>query len=343
MAAKFVVLYCFSSVACGLVFPHLAVPANTEPPEQWEPAASQSKADDTEKESRAELMAASSLFNSASSDNTEEQQAVEDALREAMSSPSQIGRPDRRVDDESDSMCLPDFTNACPRGWIQEGVLCVGINYAGPCTAEVDISDMNVEQKRAFSDYCSVAFPCQADCVQDFRQACPSLWREIANGKCDAPRSYTGVCPMRLDASTMSDSEKHAWSVRCAARWPCAAREKHSYDDVCPSGWSLQSGHVCQAPEHYAGPCERTAYMSSASEGDKKSFGATCRVSWPAAPNCMRDYSAACPSGWHDGGDECIAPFTYKICSSRKSFSLMTPAAKEEWAKNCKVEFPCKA
>ena len=34
--------------------------------------------------------AAASLFNAASSENTDEQQAAEDALREAMSSPSQV-------------------------------------------------------------------------------------------------------------------------------------------------------------------------------------------------------------------------------------------------------------
>merc|ERR1712072_79612 len=38
----------------------------------------------------------------------------------------------------------------------------------------------------------------------------------------------------------------------------------------------------------------------------------------------------------------CVAPLMYVTCGSRKSFSAMTPAAKEEWAQNCRVKFPCR-
>ena len=31
----------------------------------------------------------------------------------------------------------------------------------GPCAAEADLSDMSLEQKLAFSDFCAVKFPCQ--------------------------------------------------------------------------------------------------------------------------------------------------------------------------------------
>ena len=122
----------------------------------------QVKEDQTEKASRSELLvhpvgtpcrnfgvqlfscwqAATSLFNAASSDNTAEQQAAEDALREAMlSTPSrvccaplcsyracaglaryifQIGAPDRTVQDNMPLPCLPDFTR-CPKAWEKDG------------------------------------------------------------------------------------------------------------------------------------------------------------------------------------------------------------------------------
>ena len=32
----------------------------------------------------------------------------------------------------------------------------------GPCASEIDLSDMNVEQKQAFANVCNAEFPCQA-------------------------------------------------------------------------------------------------------------------------------------------------------------------------------------
>jgi len=315
---------------------------SSETPEQVEPAADKAKENEEEKESRTELLAAASLFNAASSQNTEEQQAAEEALREAMSTPSRIGRPDRSIEEHTASTCLPDFTK-CPKGWNQEGVYCVaGGAYSGPCAAEADLTEMSVEQKIAFASFCAVAFPCQADCAQNFQQTCPSLWREIGSGVCSAPLQYEGSCAARLDVTGMSEEDKSTWSLRCGARWPCTAPKQRSYEDVCPKGWSLQSGQVCTAPTNYNGPCEHTAYMSGATALDKKAFEATCHAEWPeTAGECMHDYSAACPFGWFHGDDECVAPLTYNICGKRKSFNAATPATKEDWAHNCKVKFPC--
>merc|ERR1711865_685204 len=58
--------------------------------------------------------------------------------------------------------------------------------------------------------------------------------------------------------------------------------------------------------------------------------------------SCVHDYAAACPFGWYRSDDECIAPLMYSECSGRKSFVMMTPAAKQEWATNCRVQFPCR-
>lgn len=250
---------------------------------QLEPSADQPKEDEQQKETRGELLAGASMFNAASSSNTEEQQAVEDALREAIvSSPAQLGGVDRGIEPLLGHGCVPDFTN-CPEGWVKEGALCVaGGGYTGRCAAEADLSDMSLEQKLAFSDFCAVKFPCQVACGggQDFHNTCPSLWREVGKGVCQAPLEYEGSCSVRLNVGSMSEEEKYAWSVRCGARWPCAAPEAHNYQDVCPEGWSLQAGQVCQAPSSYSGPCEHTASLSGATEADKKTFEASCRVAW---------------------------------------------------------------
>jgi len=319
------------------------LPASAEPPKQLEPAIEQAKEGDKEKESRGELLAAASLFNAASSEDTEEQQAAEDALRHAMSSPSRVGTPDRSTPENMRASCLPDFTK-CPKGWNSHGVLCMaGETYTGRCAAEADLSDMSVEQKLAFANYCAVAFPCQEDCAQDFRQVCPSLWREVADGVCSAPLEYEGECSGHLEAADMSEESKYEWSIRCAARWPCDALPGHKYDDVCPKGWAIQLGKVCEAPPSYNGPCEHRAYMSGTTETEKKHFEAACHVDWPSTgAKCVHDYAAACPFGWYRSDDECIAPLMYSGCSGRKTFGMMTPAAKQEWASNCKVQFPCR-
>merc|ERR1719265_2084661 len=127
-----------------------------------------------------------------------------------MSSPSKIGTPDRSVPQSASSACLPDFSQ---------------------CPHEVDFAEMSVEQKLAFASFCSVAFPCQGGCAQDFQQSCPSLWREIGTGVCSAPLQYEGDCASRLETAGMSEEDKYAWSIRCGARWPCAASQK-SYEDI---------------------------------------------------------------------------------------------------------------
>lgn len=319
-----------------------SLPGGMAPPKQFEPAIDQPKEEGKAKETRSELLAAASLFNAASSGDDEEQQAVEDELREAMASPSQVGKPDRDIQENSPRACLPDFTQ-CPVGWNKKGALCIAADtYTGDCTAEADLSEMNIEQKMAWSNICSAAFPCQEDCAQDFRQICPSLWREIATGICSAPLNYEGDCEARLDVTSMTEEDKFTWGVRCGARWPCAAPMRHNYEDVCPNGWSLQFGKMCSAPTSYDGPCEHTAYMGAATAADKKTFEATCHVEWPAsASGCTHDFSAPCPFGWYHDGEECLAPVGYTICSNRKSFKGLTPADKEDWAQNCRAQFPC--
>lgn len=306
----------------------------------------QPKESEEEKEARGELLAGVSMFSAASSENTGEQEAVEDALRQAMaSSYSQLGGLDRGIQDTSSQRCLPDFSK-CPDNWTQEGVLCAaGVDYTGQCAVEVDLSEMSLEQKLAFADFCGVTFPCQGTCEggQDFGFTCPSLWREIGSDICQAPLEYEGSCSVRLDVTGMSKEEKYTWSVRCAARWPCTEPRAHNYQNACPKGWSLRSGLVCHAPASYDGPCEPTAYMSSAGKADKKAFEASCHVSWvELGSTCYHDYTAACPFGWHSSRDGCLAPLMYDACGRVKSFSKMTPAAKEDWAHMCNVKFPCR-
>jgi len=190
-----------------------------------EPAMDQPKEDEKEKETRGELLAAASMFNAASSQNTEEQQAVEDGLRDAMASSSaQLGGLDRGVENTLTlgKSCLPDFAK-CPKGWTQEGVLCAaGGDYSGQCAAEMDLSEMSLEQKLAFADFCGVKFPCQGACEggQDFRYTCP--------------RSFGA----RLEAAFAKHRGNMRDLVQCGSMWLACPRKRsiHGQSDVVQGG-----------------------------------------------------------------------------------------------------------
>lgn len=203
-------------------------------------------------------------------------------ITSAMSSPAQLGAPVHEMPVPAGG-CQKD-SSACPLGWRSKGVLCyAGASYAGPCAPVYDQSDMSEEARFAFARQCKVEFPCQGDCVLDFRSACPSAWRQTEQGACAAPASYAGDCNPRLDAQGMSNADKQAFGVQCGARWPCLPQRKHIYASVCPQGWDAQPGQVCNAPTSYSGPCDKVAYMGGVTVRGKKEFEASCEVSWPAA------------------------------------------------------------
>ena len=80
-------------------------------------------------------------------------------------------------------------------------VLCqVGFSRAfvmeGRCAAEADLSDMNLEQKLAFSDFCAVQFPCQvARAYFLFRGSCSSGF--LLRARVEGGRIFTILVPGR--------------------------------------------------------------------------------------------------------------------------------------------------
>eukprot|EP00973_Karenia_brevis_P096364 12431514-Karenia_brevis.AAC.1 len=311
---------------------------------QVEPAIAELEDHGDEKEIEQHLFSGAKLFNEASSQTTEEQRAAEDALQVAMQSPSHIGKPDRALPNKmaSEIACLPDFFQ-CPKTWKKQGVLCFApANYSGKCSTILDLSDMDAEQKEAVARQCNLEFECQEECVQDFRQTCPSLWTEIGPGICSAPPQYCGPCSHRVLTKDMSDKEKYLFSIECHARWQCTPPSPHQYDDACPHGWELQSGQVCAAPKAYKGPCDTLAHMSGMSVYDKKMFEATCDVRWPEGQiDCVHDYSAKCPFGWFQSS-ACMAPVAYDTCGKIQNFNEKSPSEKADWAAMCEAKFPCK-
>lgn len=318
--------------------------ASTGEDKQVEPAIDAPEENEDVKKVEKHIFSGAKSFNDASSQSTEEQKAAEDALAVAMKSPSHIGKPDRTMPNKiaSEIACLPDFFR-CPKSWKKQGVLCFApADYSGKCSTTLDLSSMNTEQKQAAAQQCKFEFECQDECMQDFRQSCPSLWTEIAPGICTAPPQYCGPCSHRLSTKDMSEKEKYIFSIECKARWQCSPPIPHKYDDICPQGWELQFGQACSAPKTYSGPCDHLAHMSGMSVADKKKFEATCDVTWPEGTiDCVHDYSAKCPFGWFQSS-VCLAPSTYTTCGKVQNFDEKTPSEKADWAAMCEAKFPCK-
>lgn len=245
--------------------------------------------------------------------------------------------------------CQPDF-DACPRGWSPIGALCMpAADITGAaCESPVDLSGMTEGQKVALARYCKTDFPCVKNCTIDAEAPCPSMWREVASGVCEAHSGYSGPCQGWLDARNMTGREKASFGVACSAWWPCASRDARDYAAVCPEGWSLQSAQTCDAPIGYAGPCGVFLDMRGADVAEKKQIEAFCGTSWRSiGRECARNYDASCPFGWlalpSRDGFECRAPPGYGTCASAQSFFRMSPEEKRQWEALCGQRFPCKS
>jgi len=234
------------------------------------------------------LMAAQSKFHSASSQGlSQEEKAIEHAIAQAMKSPSQVGRPDFDVAADEELSCLPDVAR-CPKGWDQDGNLCrATAAYAGPCSPSVALFDMTQEERLAFARYCQASWHCQADCTQNFGATCPSLWKEIGLGVCEAPSNYVGGCAHRVHTDTMSTADKSSFGLKCGARWPCKTslpeQCEKDYAASCPHGWHerVKAGKAeCVSPATYEG-CSPVQSFGDLTPLDKQRWESNCGQYFP--------------------------------------------------------------
>merc|ERR1711879_127187 len=66
-------------------------------------------------------------------------------------------------------------------------------------------------------------------------------------------------------------------------------------------------------------------------------------ASFPCKKSCAQDYGAACPTGWEQHGETCLAPPGYQgPCVGKKSFRNLGLADRRAWADICDVEWPCR-
>lgn len=138
--------------------------------------------------------------------------------------------------------CSADFSASCPFGWSLDsnGDCLAPSAYTGACVGRKNFKSMKQSEKQRWAQACDVSWPCRgnsagaaaadtiaagnvdADCIQDFAEACPAGF-SVEGDTCKAPASFAGACGSRLP-STYTAEEKSAYADACKTSWPCTAK-----------------------------------------------------------------------------------------------------------------------
>lgn len=156
--------------------------------------------------------------------------------------------------------CVPDYSVTCPENWLDMGG---GVCEAPPtydyhCLKRARM--VNNKFKRDFAAECSVRWPCQPACPQDFGRACPNHW-DTFGGMCEAPRSYVGPCAPFANLQGLANQDKSQYGALCQVSFPCQSpsligQECEVDVGTCPKGWERKGSSIgiCHGV-HYKGPC----------------------------------------------------------------------------------------
>ena len=115
---------------------------------------------------------------------------------------------------------------------------------------------------------------------KDYSETCPSGWQATADGMCNAPTEYTGVCNTQQSFALLSGIEKEEVELICNVCWTCECERDWALP--CPSGYVLiatnGSDVTCSADVGYNGQCEPVVAFKGVE--DKHAFAERCFTSW---------------------------------------------------------------
>ncbi|GAW80813.1 CPW-WPC family protein [Plasmodium gonderi] len=153
-------------------------------------------------------------------------------------------------------------------------------------------------------------------CLRDYSKQCPSMWEEISETQCIAPKDYTGPCSHLMTLEPMTAKEKSLIGSDCNVNWLClnesCGNSERDYSKDCPESWTYTG--KCEAPKNYSGGCNKTMDFGAFTQNEKEEFSSACKAVWPCKDtSCERDYSITCPKGWSYNTNK-------DICSSNQEF-----------------------
>ncbi|EPT25298.1 cpw-wpc domain-containing protein [Toxoplasma gondii ME49] len=117
-------------------------------------------------------------------------------------------------------------------------------------------------------------------CRRDYTTTCPVDWTETEDGLCLPPVEYGGPCrASNFKDSSVLQKEDFAW--KCQAAWPCRSAPSRDFSSACPTNWANIGGHLCIAPDNYAGNCSPAVDFANFSTERKAIWAKTCDAEWP--------------------------------------------------------------
>lgn len=261
----------------------------------------------------------------------------------------------RTEEEDSEDICLQDFSIPCPVLFFRTSLGCVPTKtYEGPCNKIQDKLPLLYDhQKESWSEICETSWPCMPkECPYgvDYNSICPVGWNDIGKGVCSSTYENEN-CPYDINFSNTTIEEKKKIAKECKLRWKCkSVSYLTNFDSTCPLNWTPIGDYKCKAPIDYTGDCPKISNLKKYNTQElKKQIEVTCLVNWPytlKVNEYQRDYDSICPIGWSlTTNMKCKSPENYKSdskCSDEVAFTNMTSIQKESHSFACKVDFPFK-
>ncbi|GAW80622.1 CPW-WPC family protein [Plasmodium gonderi] len=245
--------------------------------------------------------------------------------------------------------CMRNYSEACPLNWkISENnknVCNAPDSYIGPCGRQMS-NDIDVSEKIEKEKTCSIFWPCDYACTQDFENSvCPLGWVMGKSGDyCISPDGYTGSCLKKIKFINMSSKEKSIYSNLCDIRWPCKQKCTHDYSVLCPDGWVEGSDGYCFATSNYKGNCEKKIYLKHLDDVMKQMYEHKCQFNYPCINSCEKNYDDICPKLWIPINDKECAPTEYYNGNCKDNYIFVgknMEEEKKEFEKFCHVSYAC--
>jgi len=187
---------------------------------------------------------------------------------------------------KDDGICLRNWTDVCPDGWVQHGgSQCEApASYGGGCKLLQTFTQLTVLDKFKFANACKAPWPCAeggwCSIGRDYDIPCPIGWHLLDDGFCEAPQTAHSKCLSRYKFDSMSVAQKQELGIACDVSWPCRSECNQDYSIRCPTGWTedVEGSHQCVAPASYAGNCDFVIDTSSMSVTQKRALGEKCAL-----------------------------------------------------------------
>ena len=245
----------------------------------------------------------------------------------------------------------------------------------GALVSSTDLADIASAAKAAATEVegADWALDGRSSCTcssRTYTEQCPVDWTESADGRCEPPAAYTGLCAKPLSFVAAEARTKMEAESICAVCWPCASTQAEAevHGDgaasallvfgskrarsglasglrEAPAGESVVREQLLRAQQKFSAAYNRAVPDRERSAEAELHAAVTSAEPRAVAPGeqCQPDMSG-CPKGWETVGGLCIAGGGYGgPCAKQLDLSSLGAGEKAALARVCGLAFPCSA